>query len=678
MSADLERLLHDTAVEPERHPDPADLVARGRRRRRTRRAAAGAGAALAVLAVAVLVPAVLPDDRPVIVDEPSPGPRPSPTATSPQADVRQVAAEVAERAGGAAAVADGFGSVWFAGPSRDDERRENADVVRASSDGSRLEAVVTVPVPMSHLAVTGDAVWAVRAGDGAVPQNVMVRVDPDTNEVVGETDLGAFSTAGMVTTDTGDLLLVSGNTGPAEAMWVSGDTGDVVARTGIDVLESAVSVAYRDGTVVVADFASSSVMVVDEQDLRTGVLPEPVRVPYPPTHVTFDADGGLWVASVPESTVTLVDAGADPVVGESFFLPRPPVAAFATADGGAVVVTFDGTVVRESVDGEPTVVSEGPFDTTVAARAADRVWLVSDQTAGNIASVGLGPAPAGDAVPLDRDDRPNATAAYSDTPALVDSQGTAPQELADEFADIATTAADARTVWQRFNLTGQPPQVDFDTTALLFVGFGESGSCPARFDGMSVDGDRVHLVIGTEGDGSTCTDDYNPRTMVLGVARDALPDGGFELTISGRTFVLSSVPLSEPPRYDDAVVGRLTSESPQLDFDARPPSAPSGRRIELALTNEGDVAASTGSWPMVLYRWDDQRWLPADGNQGRGEPHGSIEEVTATVQAGDQQVIAYVDSEALEPGWYGVYAKLQLGGRGGAVEVYESFEVSAQ
>lgn len=201
---------------------------------------------------------------------------------------------------------------------------------------------------------------------------------------------------------------------------------------------------------------------------------------------------------------------------------------------------------------------------------------------------------------------------------LVDSQATLPREPADEFADIATTSADARTVWQRFNLAGHPPQVDFDTVALLFVGFGESGSCPARFDGVSVDGDRVHLAIGTEG-GPVCTSDYNPRTMVLEVARDALPDGGFELTISGRTFVLSSVPLSEPLPSDDAIVGRLTSESPLLGFDAQPGSVPGGGRIGLVLANEGDVSASTGSWSMALYRWDDQRWLPADGDEGSGE-----------------------------------------------------------
>jgi hypothetical protein len=259
---------------------------------------------------------------------------------------------------------------------------------------------------------------------------------------------------------------------------------------------------------------------------------------------------------------------------------------------------------------------------------------------------------------------------------LVDSQATLPQEPADEFTDIATTAADATKVWQRFQLSGSPPQVDFATAALLAVGFGESGSCPARFDGMNVDGSRVHVEIGAEG-GPDCTDDYNPRTMVLEVERDELPDAGFELTVRGRTFVLSSTPLSEPPRHDDAVVARLTAENWQLDIDAQPRSVSGGEAVELVLVNEGDVSASTGSWPMTLHRWDEQRWLPAHGDRDVTQPSGNIEEQTVTVEPGDQQVVARIETEALDTGWYGVSTRLQLGGRGGAAEVHVSFEVTA-
>jgi hypothetical protein len=260
---------------------------------------------------------------------------------------------------------------------------------------------------------------------------------------------------------------------------------------------------------------------------------------------------------------------------------------------------------------------------------------------------------------------------------LVDSQAALPQEPADAFADIATTADDATDVWQRFQLTGRPPQVDFETGALLVVGFGESGSCAARFDGLNVDGSRVNVAIGAEG-GPDCTSDFNPRTMVLEVERAGLPDGGFELTVEGRAFVLSRVPLSEPPPHDDAIVARLTAEDPQLGFDAQPRSVSAGEGVELVLVNDADVTASTGSWPMTLHRWDEQRWLPAGSDQDWGEPSNSIEERTVTVEPGDHKEVGRVDTEALEVGWYGVSAKLQLGGRGGAAEVHESFQVAAQ
>jgi hypothetical protein len=52
--------------------------------------------------------------------------------------------------------------------------------------------------------------------------------------------------------------------------------------------------------------------------------------------------------------------------------------------------------------------------------------------------------------------------------------------------------------------------------------------------------------------------------------------------------------------------------------------------------------------------------------------------VAVTVAPGDEQVVASVDHEALDPGGYGVYAKLQFGGRGGAVEIFESFEIAGE
>src|SRR5687768_15138069 len=69
---------------------------------------------------------------------------------------------------------------------------------------------------------------------------------------------------------------------------------------------------------------------------------------------------------------------------------------------------------------------------------------------------------------------------------VIATQPTVPDEQADEFADIATNASDLQKAWTRFGLQGEPPAADFDRSALLFVAFGESGSCPARFDELSI------------------------------------------------------------------------------------------------------------------------------------------------------------------------------------------------
>lgn len=89
MSRDLEQLLHDTAVRPEGHVDPTQLVARGRRRRRMRQAGLGVGTAVVVAATALVVvgPMTSPGP-PEIVDQPSPRetaatPSPSSPSASP-------------------------------------------------------------------------------------------------------------------------------------------------------------------------------------------------------------------------------------------------------------------------------------------------------------------------------------------------------------------------------------------------------------------------------------------------------------------------------------------------------------------------------------------------------------------------------------------------------------------
>jgi hypothetical protein len=271
------------------------------------------------------------------------------------------------------------------------------------------------------------------------------------------------------------------------------------------------------------------------------------------------------------------------------------------------------------------------------------------------------------------------------------SEATVPDgESALTFADIATDPDGAAEGWQRFGLGGEPHRVDFDESLLLFVGFGESGSCPEELDGLDSDPDRVRVGFGLEGvdeDGEVgCTDDYNPRTFVLKVGRTMMPAEGFVLevdrrqTTHARSFVLSATSTTQPPA-GPAMSGMHTREEPDLSLTAQPATTTAGDPTRLALANHGDVSAhhsdaGFSSGRDALRRWAGQRWLPAPG-QGPYEPHPSLTFEGADVEPGEQASIATVDTTELPPGWYRVDVTVGLGGSGGHVDVGAPFRVDA-
>lgn len=267
-----------------------------------------------------------------------------------------------------------------------------------------------------------------------------------------------------------------------------------------------------------------------------------------------------------------------------------------------------------------------------------------------------------------------ATSPAPDRGEVVASESTVPAEPGDQFADIAISPDAAARAWRRFGLTGTAPRTDFRTEALLFVGFGESGSCPARFNGVVVDGAQVNVALEREGATTGCTDDYNAQTLVIEAAREALPDAGFDVIVDGASFPLAATPAETPPP-GPPVVSRVTAESPRVELVARVGAPDSQGPVELFLTNRGDVSAGTGGWPMTLLRWDEQRWLPAEG-QTEYEEHPAIDGAPVDVGPGETQRAAVIGASGLPTGWYSVVAKLQLGGGGGAAVVQGVFEIS--
>jgi hypothetical protein len=258
---------------------------------------------------------------------------------------------------------------------------------------------------------------------------------------------------------------------------------------------------------------------------------------------------------------------------------------------------------------------------------------------------------------------------------LVDSQAVIPDEPAHAFADLVTEPGDLQPVWQRFGLSGEPPSVDLDDTVLLFIGFGESGSCPATFQGVRADGDVVTVRMGTEG-GRACTDDYNPRTFVIAVDRDLVPTGGFVLDLSTTNrgiYGLAGSPQDTPPDGPPVVLD-FTSEDLGVGMSTDPAAVEVGDMVEIAAENLGDASFLVSGRPATLHVWRDQRWLPAEGQEPYEAHPGISLRDRESVSPGERKAVATLDTDGLEPGWYAVDITLAPGGFGRA-DVRAVFEV---
>lgn len=111
---------------------------------------------------------------------------------------------------------------------------------------------------------------------------------------------------------------------------------------------------------------------------------------------------------------------------------------------------------------------------------------------------------------------------------------------------LAEDAARYQELWALYGLQGEPPNVDWEQEAVLFVGTGESGSCPLRLSGMALDRRAGLLTVAVEdrpaenpnlapktGLLHDCTDDYTPRTFVVAVPANDLPGGILRAVLHG-------------------------------------------------------------------------------------------------------------------------------------------------
>jgi hypothetical protein len=115
--------------------------------------------------------------------------------------------------------------------------------------------------------------------------------------------------------------------------------------------------------------------------------------------------------------------------------------------------------------------------------------------------------------------------------------------LADERAGqpyrtgIAFDAASYERLWREIGLTGDQPDVDFETEVVIWFGAVYGSSCPdLRLDDVVVDRARalVHAEIVLIGAPMACTLDANPRAYSVAVERTRLPEGPFAIQLGAQ------------------------------------------------------------------------------------------------------------------------------------------------
>jgi hypothetical protein len=280
-----------------------------------------------------------------------------------------------------------------------------------------------------------------------------------------------------------------------------------------------------------------------------------------------------------------------------------------------------------------------------------------------------------------------------------------------EAATAAVEPDDLAAQWAAYRAEGSPDDLAGGEVAIL-VGFGESGSCPEEISEIRVDADASEVLVVREiegGPGQACTDDYNPRTIVLGVDGEALPDEPFLLASGGshRTFWHGVSPhgSSQPPADHPHLGLGYGQSEPVATLEADPVTVTAGEEVELVVTAAdadhepavGDGAAPDPHDDLALEDLEapgelDEarplvpatvdvgntfRWVPTQDEAERHEGHPAVERrAFGEIDAAESAVAATVETADLDPGWYRVTIQVLGLGQRGPADVSAQFHVT--
>ncbi|UCZ55011.1 hypothetical protein LGQ02_09930 [Bacillus shivajii] len=80
-----------------------------------------------------------------------------------------------------------------------------------------------------------------------------------------------------------------------------------------------------------------------------------------------------------------------------------------------------------------------------------------------------------------------------------------------------TDQDDFKSEWGEFGLSDQPLELDWKNNVAIFLGTGESGTCPLEFQFVEINDDKTKMIIHLEQSNGACTSDFTPRTFILSV-----------------------------------------------------------------------------------------------------------------------------------------------------------------
>lgn len=104
-----------------------------------------------------------------------------------------------------------------------------------------------------------------------------------------------------------------------------------------------------------------------------------------------------------------------------------------------------------------------------------------------------------------------------------------------------TNQSDFEKTWKSYQLTGTRPEIDFNSSEILFLGVEESGSCPIELNTKDVKLSEQKITIKLSGPDGPCTADATPRTFVIEIPKSKELK---ELTIL-ETGTETTIPLKE-------------------------------------------------------------------------------------------------------------------------------------